>query len=62
MKRGRKPNLTPHKRINVYVESDLYAEFQILYFDNRIQRPAFGAFSELINQFLREHLNQKKEK
>ena len=59
MPRGRKPSLTPHKRLNVYVDSDLYAKFQILYFDNRLQRPSFGAFSELVNQFLRQHLNEK---
>lgn len=62
MKRGRKPSLSPRKRINVYIEEELYAKFQLLYFDNSMQRPVFGAFSELVNRFLRQHLQQLEEK
>lgn len=62
MKRGRKPLSQPRRRLNVYIDEDLYAQFQLIYFDRRLGRAEFGAFSDLVNRFLKQHLKERQEK
>lgn len=60
MKRGRKPLEQKRKRLHVYIDEDLYAQFQLYHFDRQAGRTEFGAFSEVMNALLKQYVEQKR--
>lgn len=60
MKRiGRPPAQKNRRRVNVYVDEELYSRFQILHFNSLLGKPEFGAFSGLVNLFLKQYLDKR---